>query len=324
MQSPVKEFLKTDFVLLQEEMTVDEAIRAIRERGGGDSIIYYYVADSQGRLCGVLPTRRLLSVGENERIGSIMIRRVVAIPESATLLEACEVFLMHRFFAFPVVDRDRRVLGVVDVGLFTDEVLDIAEREQVDNLFETLGFRLEQVRGAPPLKAFRFRFPWLLATIASGTGCALLTGVYQATLVESLVLAFFLTLVLGLGESVSIQSMTLTIQALRSIQPTPAWFMRRLLQEGLTASLLGVASSLLVGGIVWLWRGDWLAAFAIGASIALALVSACLIGLGVPSFLHATRLDPKIAAGPITLALADLSTIFIYFTMATILFGIFK
>ncbi|MCR1827894.1 hypothetical protein [Ectopseudomonas oleovorans] len=61
--------------------------------------------------------------------------------------------------------------------------------------------------------------PWLLATIASGTLCALLASLYELTLAKSIVLAFFLTLVLGLGESVSMQSMSVTIQALRSVRP---------------------------------------------------------------------------------------------------------
>jgi Mg/Co/Ni transporter MgtE len=43
---------------------------------------------------------------------------------------------------------------------------------------------------------------------------------------KSIVLTFFLTLVLGLGESVSIQSMTVTIQALRGTRPTFAWYFR--------------------------------------------------------------------------------------------------
>jgi magnesium transporter len=71
-----------------------------------------------------------------------------------------------------------------------------------------------------------------------------------------------------------------------------------------------------VGIIVWIWRADGRSAFVIGGSIALSLVSACVIGLGVPSFLHRLKLDPKIAAGPVTLALADIFALVIYFTTA--------
>ena len=115
--------------------------------------------------------------------------------------------MMHKFLAFPVVDEQGRIVGVVDVSFFTEEVFDIVAGQE--EVFEAIGFHVAQVREASPLRAFRFRFPWLLATIGSGTVCALLAAAFELTLAKSLVLAFFLTLVLGLAESVSVQSMTI-------------------------------------------------------------------------------------------------------------------
>ena len=46
---------------------------------------------------------------------------------------------------------------------------------------------------------------------------------------------------------------------------------------------------------------------------------ACLLGLSIPSLLHALRLDPKIAAGPLTLALADILTLLFYLSIASLL-----
>src|SRR5438034_9271732 len=169
-----------------------------------------------------------------------MVKRVVTIPHTATLLEACEAFVLHKFLAFPVVDEQRRLLGVVDVGFFIQEVFDMAEEaERVDEIFEAIGFHVAQVRDASPLRAFRFRFPWLLATIASGTVCAVLASAYELTLAKSLVLAFFLTMVLGLGESVSIQTMTVTIQALHATKLGFGWYGHAFRREAGTAALRG-------------------------------------------------------------------------------------
>lgn len=71
--------------------------------------------------------------------------------------------------------------------------------------------------------------------------------------------------------------------------------------------------------IVALWRQEPLPALAIGGSILLSMCSACLIGLSVPTLLHALRLDPKIAAGPVTLAMADILTLLFYFGIASVL-----
>ena len=195
----------------------------------------------------------------------------------------------------------------------------VAEREQTDALFESIGFRVSQVHDASPVRAFRFRFPWLLATIGSGTLCAMLASAYEVTLAKSLVLAFFLTMVLGLAESVSIQSMTVAIQALRATKPTFGWYVRAFRHEAGTAALLGGACGTVVGLIVWLWRGAGMAGLAIGASIVFALCAACFFGLSVPALLHALKLDPKIAAGPVTLAFTDIFTLLFYFSFAAIL-----
>ena len=302
--------------ILRENVTVQQALDAIRQRGIGEKIVYFYVVDADERLAGVLPTRQLLTAPLERRLSELMIRQVAAIPHTATVLEACEAFVLHRFLAFPVVDESRRIVGVVDVGLLTDEAFDIAEREQTDALFESIGFRVSQVHDASPLRAFRFRFPWLLATIGSGTLCALLASVYAVTLAKSIVLAFFLALVLGLGESVSIQSMTVTIQALRATHPSFGWYVRAFRREAGTALLLGAGCGTVVGLIVWLWRGTGLAGLVIGASVLLALCAACFFGLSVPTALHALRLDPKIAAGPVTLAFTDIFTLLFYFSLA--------
>jgi len=316
-QDSVLAHARKEFALLREEMTVDEALAAIRRHGVGERIIYFYVSDQDGRLAGVLPTRRLLSATPESKLGDLMVRRVVTVPESATLLDALELFVLYKFFAFPVVDAERKVVGVIDVSSFTEEVMDFTEPEKVNDMFETLGFHITQMRGASPYKAFRLRFPWLLATVASGTMGAVLAGLFEATLARAIILSLFLALVLALAEAVSIQSMTLTLQALRAVRPTWKWFWNNARREIATAGMIGLGCGTLVFIIAWLWRGTPLAAGAIGATIIGGTVIASVSGLVVPSVLHALKLDPKIAAGPITLALADVLTLTLYFSLAT-------
>jgi len=317
-QEPVTDHIRKDFGLLREEWTVHETIEHLRTLDVGEKIIYFYVAGPNDRLVGVVPTRRLLMSAADQKLCDIMIRRVVAIPKTATVFDACEFFVLHKFFALPVVDEQRRVLGVVDINLVTEEVLEGSEPPEMQDVFEVLGFHLASARNAGPLKAVRFRFPWLVATILSGTVCALITGEFEETLKRLLVLAFFLPLVFGLAESVAIQSMTLFIQALRVNPPSRSWYFAALRREVATAALLGLICGLVVGLIVWAWRGQAGAGAAIGASVLLSFETACFLGLSVPSLLHALKLDPKIAAGPVTLALTDIATLFFYFGVAAL------
>ena len=316
LNEPVTRFARKDFATLNQQFTVEQALASIRQRGVGEKIVYFYVVDDAEQLVGVVPTRRLLMAPLEQPLSGLMIRNVIAIPCTATVMEACEFFVLHKFFAFPLVDEKRRVVGLVDVGLFTEEVFDIAEREQLSEVFETLGFHVSQVRDASPWRAFRIRFPWLLTTIVSGIFCAFLAGHYQLTLANSLVIAFFLTLILGLGESVAIQSMTVTIQALRTNKPTWRWYFLSLWREAFTALLLGSSCGLVVGLVVLIWQQAPMPSVVIGTSVTFCLLTACVTGLSVPALLHALKLDPKIAAGPITLAIADIFTLLFYFNLA--------
>src|SRR5256886_4673593 len=285
--SPVGEHARKDFPILDADMTVAAALDRIRREGVGERVIYFFAVDADNRLVGVLPTRRLLTAPLETALREIMVRRVIAIPATASVLDACEFFVLYKFFAFPVIDEQRRIVGVIDVSLFAEEIL--GEREEQprsampirDDVFEVLGFRLEQIRGASPWRVFRFRFPWLIVTVTAGTICAVLAGAFEATLARSLVVAFFLTMVLGLNESVSAQSMSVTIQMLRSAPVTWSWFATALRREFTTAALIGLACGSIVGAIVFLWRHDPRGAFAIGGSIALSLISASLFGLEI-------------------------------------------
>jgi magnesium transporter len=319
LNQPVMAAARKDFATLSEAFSIQQALDDIRAHEIGEKIVYFYVVSDEGKLTGVVPTRRLLTAPLDQRLSEVMIKRVVTIPQEATVLDALEFFAMHKLLAFPVVDQGRRIVGVVDVSVFTDEVFDMTEREHMEEVFELIGFHVSRVRDASPFRAFRFRFMWLLATIFSGTVCAFLVSVYEVTLAKSLVLAFFLTMVLGLGESVSIQSMTVTIQALRSKRATLQWYFGMLRREAVTALLLGLGSCIVVGLIVWLWHGTLLPAIAIGTSVLTILIGACLLGSSVPTLLHALKLDLKIAAGPVTLAITDMFTILCYFSLGAML-----
>lgn len=317
LADPVILHVRTDFPILNESLTVEGALRIIRIEGVGERIVYFYVVDHDEKLIGIVPTRKLLTSMPNVRLTDIMSTSIISLPSSATVLEACEMFVAHKLLAFPVLDHEGRIAGVIDAGLFTEETLSFAERHHFDDVFSMIGFGIQQIKGKSAFGIFRFRFPWLIATMISGTICAMLTGYFEATLAEMIVLAFFMTLVLALGESVSIQSMTVSLQNLHFGLPSVRDFLGQLRREASATLLLGIACGAVIGGISFAWKGVPAASLIIGTSITLSIIFAGMIGLTTPTVLHAIHEESKIAAGPITLALTDVFTLFLYFNIAT-------
>ena len=247
LDRPVLTHLRRDFVALRANQTVAAALEHLRCQNLGERVVYFYVVDEDDKLVGVLPTRRLLMGAAEARIDAIMQRGVISVPHSASLLLACELFVMHRLLAFPVVDDNERLLGIVDVSLFTDQVFDLSERQSADDLFQLIGVRLAQSRSQPPWVSFRQRFPWLLCNVVGGIACALIAGLYETFLNSVIVLALFIPIVLTLAESVSMQSMTLTLQAMHQQRIDWPFLARAAGREFLAAGLLGP-------GPAWWWE----------------------------------------------------------------------
>jgi len=87
-EGPVTNHLRTNFLLWRQDWTVHETITRLRQAELGDTIFYFYVADETDRLVGIIPTRKLLVSRDDQVLSEIMVRRVVAIPHTASVFDA--------------------------------------------------------------------------------------------------------------------------------------------------------------------------------------------------------------------------------------------
>jgi magnesium transporter len=287
LHDPILPLARPVPVTLSRAQTIADALAVVRSSISKSDIHYFYVVDDQQRLVGVVPARHLLASDPAQRVDEVMISDVVAIPSWATVLIASEYFASHRLLAFPVIHDNGQLVGVVDVGLFTTEVIDLARRTY-DDIFQLLGVHATAMR----------------------------------TLLDHIVvLSLFIPIVLALAESVSMQSATLTLQSLSDDSIKPRRLLAALWKEARTAALLGASCGGVVAAVVILWRRDPLGALVIGSAIAASMVTACLFGVLLPTIVRAARVDPRIAAGPLVLACTDVVTLLFYLGLGAKLFG---
>jgi magnesium transporter len=320
LDEPVLRHARRDFIRVDVDQSVAGAMAQAREQKGDAQFLYFYVVNREGKLVGVLPTRSLLFADPSAAVLSIMQRGVISIHELAPLSDACELFLLHRYLAFPVVDSDRRIVGVIDVQVFTNEITGLAAQEEADDFFQLIGVRLAEVRRATPFGAFTRRFPWLLCNVAGGLAAALLAGMFEGVLARAVAVSVFIPVVLALAESVSIQALTLTLQehhARGSIRARRV--LHSLLREIPVGAMLGLGCAVSVAAAALVWRGDGPLALCLLATIATTVTLATTFGVLVPLTLSALRTDPRIAAGPITLAATDMVTLTVYLGLASLL-----
>jgi magnesium transporter len=320
LDDPVSQHLHTDCTRLRLGQTVAEALEGLRRDPPGERIIYFYVVDDDGRLQGVVPTRRLLLNAPDRLLADIMIPKVIALSATATVREACDLFALHRFLALPVLDQEGRLLGVIDVELYTREMVQLSDAEQRDTLFQSIGVYAARPSESP-LGAFRRRFPWLSCNLAGGLVCALLASLFEAQLQQVVALAMFIPVVLNLAESVSSQSVSLTVHLLRGQRPSWRLFAQVVRQELATGLLLGAACGVTIAGVALAWQGHLPLALALLGGVGGGVAASALLGLLMPIGLRLLKLDPKVAAGPIALAAADVVTLLLYLGLARWLLG---
>jgi magnesium transporter len=309
LDRPVSELAHVDYMQLFDSETVGQSLGRIRGEHLGERIVYFYAIGKGDKLVGVVPARRMIVSGEQTLIRDILISPVISVPEHATLREAFETMAGRKLLAVPLVDSENRISGVIDIRNYSEEALDFERREAAERMFQILGIHIENAqKGIWP--SFRSRFPWMLCNIASGLAAAAITGAYSGVLKHTVALAFFFSVVLGIAESVSMQSVSIGLQSLDHHR-LGVW------REVTMGPVLGLAAGILVGLVGWTAIGMPLIGIILSGSILFGATAGACLGLLLPRLVHRWKLDPKIASGPAVLALTDVFTLTAYLALAS-------
>lgn len=304
-----------EYMAVPENISVTEAIERLYrlpvERRG--KAPYVYVINQDHRLLGAIKTSDLIFNEQDKKIGEIMRSPVDFIEAEKPEMEAARYMRTHNHLALPVVNTAGQLTGVVSANSIAEILSEQADR----NIAKMLGTGAEELQEKPSvIKALKLRMPWLLFTIMSGFLCAWISDLFQANLQTLAVLFLFVPLVLGLSESIGIQGATIVVRNLSLGEMPFANFRTLFLKEGSAGILIGIICAAIVGAIAFVWKDNTVLGLAVGLSMVVAISVSGLIGLLLPVLFKTIRIDPAIASGPLVLALCDIQTLLVYFTLA--------
>jgi magnesium transporter len=277
------------------------------------------VTDESGRLAGVLPGARLFSLEPRAVLGEVMDRAFPRIRADDDQETAASLALHHGVDALPVVDREGKLLGVMP----SQALLQVLRREHVEDLHVLAGIRREasQARHAiedPPLRRARHRLPWLFVGLAGGALATLVMTGFEATLRETVAVAFFIPALVYLADAVGTQSEAIAVRGLSLARGGIGHLLAAELRTGM---LIGLALGLTAYLPVLLAFGDPRLAAAVSTSIFAAGSIASAIGLGLPWLFARRGLDPAYGSGPVATVIQDILSIVVYFMVLRV-FGI--
>jgi magnesium transporter len=318
--SPVGNFMKPVSTAFHEEMTIEEVLVILRKRTIEHVLRYFYSVDDDHKVTGVLSTRELLVADPSAKLSNLIDRNVLKINQLEKVEEGLKLMEKYGFQSIPVVDSENHLKGLFEVipehFPLTYDPTKLIQKVTSKDIYQLIGLSLHLGRLNSTLLEFRYRMPWLFCTLFAGLACATVIALFSDLLSQYIVLAMFLPLVLALGEAVSMQSMTLSLQFLHYEKIHWKKFIPRIVTEWKAAVLLGFSCAFLVGAFFWVWNTTFLAMLSVTLSIFGAMIVSTTLGSLIPLLLHAVSLDPKVASGPIVLMLTDIVAISIYLVLS--------
>ena len=301
------------FLSVPDVVTVGRAVELLRTARDSGAQSYIYLVDAHGRLQGVVPIRQLLLAGSRSPVRALMVGDVVRLSTSTSRDEVVRLFQERRYVSLPVVDDKQRLVGIVAF----DDIISAMRRREAEVLQSVTGIDPRE-RLKETLEATRGRMPWITVTILGGLACAFIAGLFEATLKEVVVLGIFIPVVLALGESVGAQTVSVVLATLAGGLP-PGEMGRFIRKEILVGFLVAIYAGAAVAVTSLFWHGQARLGILIGAAIFVSMIWAVVLAVSVPRLMQRFHVNPAVASGPLVLALADLSTLGVYFGGVTAL-----
>lgn len=321
--------MTTEFVSVDENLTAEEALVAVRamSRAGRREAMYtVYTIDGNGRLRGVLSLRELLASPDGTPLSELAWSEVVSVAPDLPQEEVSQITSNYDLVALPVVDSEKRLLGVVTV----DDVIDVIQEEGTEDAQKFGGMEaLEEPYMQIGLwQNVRKRGGWLAVLAVSEMLTASVMARYEGEIGRVLLLSQFIPLVMSSGGNSGSQATSLIIRAMALGEVTIGDWWRVVLREIPAGFILG----LLLGSLAFVRISVWHAlglydygphSTLIASTVGLALVGIVTIGSitgsMLPFLLKRLGFDPASASAPFVATLVDVSGISIYFGIAYLL-----
>ena len=308
--------MSAEYLVFDEQASVQQAVDEMRAnalRYSDFEVQYAYVADSQGRLVGVLRLRDLLLALGTTPLNSIMIPSPISVCVNDELLALHQLFIDRHFVGVPVVDQEQRLVGV----LHKSAVEEAWGEQNADQYLKSQGLVREELRTMPLWTRCRRRLAWLSINIGLNIGAATIISIYQGTLEKVIALAVFLPIISDMSGCSGNQAVAVSMRelSLGVIRPREVGYV---LQKELSLGLInGLVLGLVVGMLSFLWKGNiWLGAV-VGSALMANTVVAVVFGGTLPLIMRILKLDPALASGPILTTITDMCGFLIVLALAS-------
>ena len=311
--------MTTEYVAIVANQTVRSAMTVLKSRAAiAETIYYIYVVDQRHRLVGVISLRDLIVNEDDRMISDVLNERVISVHVGDDQEDVAQKFRDYDFLALPVTDYDEQLLGIVTV----DDIIDVIDDEATSDYSGLAGVNVDDI-AENPLKAALKRLPWLITLLFLGMATATLIGHYEKLVSQASILAVFISLITGTAGNAGTQSLAVAVRRLAMGDNKKESLLHTIWGEVFTGLITGAITGITIFIIVSIWKGNPVLGFVIGMAMMIAITVANLAGSFIPMIMDKLGFDPAVASGPFITTLSDLTSVLIYFQIASLFMSYF-
>ncbi len=286
---------------------------ALRDSGRNDDEVVL-VTDADGRFTGTLPVAGVLLAEPHTRLEALNVAATPAIDAVAHRDDVAGMLAAHRLGTLPVVDLERRPLGV----LRHHTLVEVAAMDAAADMQSMVGAsREERALSSVPF-AVRRRLPWLQINLATAFLAAAVVGLFESTIAQFSVLAVLLPVVAGQSGNTGAQSLAVTMRGLTLREISLRNWFRVVSKESAVGLVNGVAVAAVTAAGVYLWSGSPGLCLVIATAMVLSMTIASIAGASVPLALDLAGQDPAQSSSIILTTVTDVVGFFSFLGLATL------
>lgn len=312
--------MTTEYVDLQKNMKVSEAIEEIRKTGKDKENIYTcYVTGENGVLEGVLSLKELIAKKDTILIEDVMNKNFVSVNTNDDQEIVAGLFKKYDFIVMPVVDHENRILGIITI----DDVMDVVDQEVTEDFHKMAGITSPTDDSYLKTNIFTMakqRIGWLAVLMISDTISGNIIQGYEKVLAKSIILTAFIPMLMSSGGNVGSQSSTVVIRSLALGEISPKDAFKVIKKEFFIGTMVSIVLSVLnFIRLITLEKTDPTIALIVSLTLVFTIIISKLVGALLPLGAKIVKADPAVMATPLITTISDAVTLVIYFTFATIL-----
>ncbi|MEU1525869.1 magnesium transporter [Nocardia rhamnosiphila] len=319
-EGSVGRYMSPEVVAIPGTLTVADALRTVRLKGGNAETVYTLpVVDAGRRLQGIVELRELVLTGPDTMVADLVVTEPAFVRATDSAEKAARLMRETNDINLPVVDSEDRLVGLLTI----DDAVEVIEAADSEDVAKQAGSAPWEghYMAAGVFQLARYRALWLMLLLVAATLTVSVTGFFEATLEQAAQLALFIPLLIGAGGNAGAQAATACVRAVAVGEVRGGDLFKVIWREcrvGLVLGTMLAVVGVIIGG---LFVGPRVAVV-VGVTLVLICAWAATIGGTMPLLAKRLRIDPAVVSAPMVTTLVDATGLIIYFTTAKLVLGI--